>query len=63
MSIEQHIEELRVELFACMARGERRQIEQELRDAKAAIHLHEGGRVENATPRFRPCRRGIPCFN
>jgi len=37
MSIEQHIEELRVELFACAARGERRQIEQELRDAKARL--------------------------
>jgi len=37
MSIEQHIEELRVELFACTAHGERRQIEQELRDAKARL--------------------------
>jgi hypothetical protein len=37
MSIEQHIEELRAELFACTARRERRQIEREMRDAKAQL--------------------------
>jgi hypothetical protein len=37
MSIEQHIEELRAELFACTAPNERRQIEREMRDAKAQL--------------------------